>query len=202
MTEAPKPASDQRPIAESLSFMYNDLGARLANDNSNAAVVMSSAGVLLGLLATAAVTDKGPLTIEAKVAMSIGCGTLSLSMLFGFYALLLARDVKRFMPFKRWLLGEDGCRALAATGQMFTDYKARKYLTIIHTAHFLDRGVGPEARRRYALDIRDVFEDDMIDYLFFLARMIEVKKGPRRISAFLLFVGGASVAATLLFMIW
>ena len=190
------PGIDQTEKSGRLRFIYSDLGARLANDNRNSWQMVSLAPVLMTFLAGLLALSRD-LSLSAKIWAALGCFFLFLTVLLATISVLVPRDLPR-LRLKRFLLGQDGQKGWANNDEILK--RPLAHSSVFHTRVFLRRGYSPEARRKYLEDVETDFDEDLVDYLFFLADLIEVKRRPRVLAMRCLFLGAVCIVGLLVML--
>ena len=180
---------------DSLKFVYSDLVARLVGDNNSTVTILGIAGVLLALLGgMVGNSPASPPSLVVKCSTLVAGISLLASMLFGLCSLLLCRELRQYLPFKKLLLGKAGYEALQSVVPILRAQPPYE-LSVLHTAHLLEWGVTKEAMADYASSIGEKFGEELVCYVFFLAHVIEIRKRPRLISLTALVLGGAGIVA-------
>lgn len=172
----------------SLQFVYEDLAARLSNDTANSWQVIALSGLLLTILG--ALASQFSRSLE-KIVAGISGVFLFLAIGAGFLSIISFRAAAR-IPYKGLLLGKHGEHAYSQLKLLIAENRS---VSIFHTSDFLARGVSTEARTKYLEDVRTRYQSDLVDYLFFLADLIEVRKRPRGFMLLCAAIGTASLIA-------
>ena len=187
ITEKPPIKNSQR---ENLEMVYGDIVGRLVNDNNNSWQIITLAGILLTVLGTLIVQSSLQEQLVKIFAFSAGI-FLTLAMVAGFVSLLVYRDLRRIPVFKRIILGPNGMEAFEKNEQVPDE------LSLFHTSDLLKRQKKSNACSVYLDDVRRRYDEDFVDYLFFLANLIEIKKRTRSYALVFILFGGFSIAGLL-----
>lgn len=191
-TDTPEIKGDGR---KNLDIVYEDIVGRLIKDDENSWNIVTLSGVLLTLLGTLLVqTDS--LEFPVRVFALLAGIFLLLAMLTGIISRIVFRDLKWVLPLKGIVLGTRGAAAYERNRCILI---SASDLSVFHTYDFFQRGVSHEARLDYLGEMKDTdkVDKDLVDYLFFLANMIEIKRHPRSLSFFFMGLAGFSIALLL-----
>lgn len=169
---------------EKLKIVYEDMGARLSQDNDNSWKVVTLASVLLTLLGVF-IADQSVLTVWGRVFLGLAAISYVLAMVYGFVSLLLFRDLRR-LPLKRIFLDI----------KRFKAFENNPYFINcdFHTRKVLSNGTTQEAQKLYLNNLLNNFDSQFVNYIFWLANTIETKKKPRILSLIFVFLGSLSMA--------
>ena len=167
------------------------MAGRFVNDNNNSWQIVSLSALLLTLLGTLLVQNN-PLELPVKIFAFLAGIFLGLAILAGFISLLSYRDLK-LVPLKTMVLGCKGAHSYVKSLDLIMS--APK--SLFHNTDILRRGIELKARSDYLEEVGDRFDEDMVDYLFFLAYLIEIKKRPRALSLLFISLGGLFIAGLL-----
>jgi len=185
---------DKPPIKnsqrENLEMVYGDIVGRLVNDNNNSWQIITLAGILLTVLGTLIVQSSLQEYFVKIFAFAAGI-FLTLAMVAGFVSLLVYRDLRRIPFFKRIILGPNGMEAFEKNEQVPDE------LSLFHTSDLLKRQKKSNSCSVYLDDVRRRYDEDFVDYLFFLANLIEIKKRTRSYALVFILFGGFSIAGLL-----
>lgn len=181
---------DTKRVKE-LQLIYEDMAGRFVNDNNNSWQIVSLSAFLLTLLGTLLVQNN-PLELPVKIFSILAGIFLGLAILAGFISLLSYRDIK-LVPLKTIVLGCKGAHSYKTSWDLILSGPK----SLFHNTDIMMRGITLEARTAYLKEVGDRFEEDMVDYLFFLAYLIEIKKRPRALSLLFISLGGLSIAGLL-----
>lgn len=175
--------------------MYEDIVGRLIKDDENSWNIVTLSGVLLTLLGTLLVqTDS--LELSVRVFALLAGIFLLMAMLTGIISRIVFRDLK-WVPLKGTVLGSRGAVAYERNRCILI---SASELSVFHTYDFFQRGVSPKKRLKYLDEMKDndKVDKDLVDYLFFLANMIEIKRHPRSLSFLFMLLAGFSIAFLLI----
>ena len=186
-SEIPDKLPRENTQRENLEMVYWDISGRLVNDNTNSWQIITLAGILLTVLGTLLVQDSPQGNLVKGFAFSAGI-FLTLAMFAGFISLLVYRDLRRIPLFKRLILGKTGMEAFKQNEQLPDE------LSLFHTTDLLKRQKKPEACSVYLNDVRRRYDEDFVEYLFFLGNLIEIKKRSRSYALIFILLGGLSIA--------
>jgi hypothetical protein len=210
--------------------IYDDVGARIANDDSRTYFAISTATVALPLYANLfrEFSQQGAL-FAWLYALSILC--LLLSVIAGLISVASYRDLRDRFAY-RWLLGNDGLDAVTNVRAIFWRQFGPGNLSLLHTSALMSRFNRSEGMNTFkdallkasnpgaltqeqrsqgggALqaflsaaerDMRRGFTEDFLLYSVSLAHIIEIKRRPRIYCLGLLAAGVASMAVSLLLL--
>lgn len=191
VTDTPAIKGDGR---KNLNTVYGDIVGRLVKDDENSWNIVTLSGVLLTLLGTLLVqTDSLELPVRA-FALLAGIFLL-LAMLTGIISRIVFRDLK-WVPLKGFVLGSKGAVAYERNQCILISASEP---SVFHTYDFFERGVSHKKRLEYLDEMKnnDKVDKDLVDYLFFLANMIEIKRHPRSLSFLFMLLAGLSIALLL-----
>jgi hypothetical protein len=186
---------------ERLEFVYHDLGTRLKNDDNTSWRIILLSGILLGLLGTI-VKLSGSLNTFQLVLTIISIVLLLGTIGCAFVSLLIFRDL-RHISNMTYLLGKDGEKAYKNNEYLvrkFSQDNNKSRYSVFHTVDFLSRGVQQEDRNKYQEDIASNFITDLVDYIFFLANLIEVRKRPRSVALWMVLFDSIFITLTAIFV--
>ena len=191
-TDMPEIKGDGR---KNLDTVYGDIVGRLIKDDENSWNIVTLSGALLTLLGTLLVQTDSLGRLASVFAFFSGIFLL-MAMLTGITSRIVFRDLKR-VPFKKIVLGTRGAAAYERNWDILLNASD---LSVFHTYDFFQRGVSSEARLAYLRIMKDndKVDMDLVDYLFFLANMIEIKRHPRSWSFFFMGLAGVSIALLLI----